>query len=181
MGQLAKVKSSVPRGFTRFYALYLINEKPMTGKEIIEEAEKRSDGEWRPSPGLIYPLLGRLLRDGLIEENRDGKFTITPDGVEALEQHSKLQSQLEKRISLVMKLGLSMFTAGKMLAEESMDRILNVTEMMKERMSDGSAELQSRFYTKYKAFLESELEKLEAEHWEDASPDDKGDENGSFF
>lgn len=178
---LAKVTSSVPRGFTRFYALYLINERPMTGKEIMEEAEKRSDGDWRPSPGLIYPLLGRLLRDGLIEENRNGKFTITPDGVEALEQHSRLQSQLETQLSLVMKLGLSMFTAGKMLAEESMDRILNVTEMMKERISDGSADLQSKFYTKYKAFLESELQKLEAERWEDASPDEKGDENKSFF
>lgn len=178
---MAKVKSSVPRGFTRFYALYLINERPMTGKEIIEAAEKRSDGEWRPSPGLIYPLLGRLLRDGLIEENSNGKFAITSDGVEALEQHSRLQNQLETQLSLVMKLGLSMFTTGKMLAEESMDRILAVTEMMKERVSDSSADLQSKFYTKYKAFLESELQKLEAGHLEDASPDEEGDENKSFF
>ena len=65
---MSKVKGSVPRGFTRFYALHLLNSKPMTGKEIIIEAEKRSDGAWSPSPGLIYPLLGRLLRDELIEE-----------------------------------------------------------------------------------------------------------------
>lgn len=158
---MAKVRSSVPRGFTRFYALYLINERPMTGKEIIEEAEKRSGGEWRPSPGLIYPLLGRLLRDELIEENDDGKFTITAKGMETLHQHSKFQSQLEKRLNLVMRLGLSMFTAGKFLAEESMDRIFNVTSMAKERIAEGSSELQKGFYANYKAFLESELEKLE--------------------
>ena len=163
VSQLAKVTSNVPRGFTRFYALYLINEKPMTGKEIIEEAEKRSGGEWRPSPGLIYPLLGRLLRDELIEENDEGRFTITQKGLETLQQHSKFQSQLEKRLTLVRKLGLSMFTAGKFLAEESMDRILNVTSMMKERIAEGSAELQERFYVNYKAFLERELEKLERE------------------
>lgn len=177
---LAKVKSSIPRGFTRFYALYLINEKPMTGKGIIEEAERRSEGAWSPSPGLIYPLLGRLLRDGLIVENDEGRFIITPEGVEALEQHSKLQSQLEKQLSLVMKLGLSVFTAGKMLAEESMDRILSVTEMMKKRISDGSMDLQMRFYSRYKTFLESELEKLEAEHHEDRGSDEGG-EPGSIL
>lgn len=160
---MAKVSSNVPRGFTRFYALYLINERPMTGKKIMEEAEKRSGGEWRPSPGLIYPLLGRLLRDGLIEENDEGRFTITQKGLETLQQHSKFQSQLEKRLNLVRKLGLSMFTAGKFLAEESMDRILNVTSMMKERIAEGSAELQEKFYVNYKAFLERELEKLERE------------------
>lgn len=180
VSSLAKVKSSVPRGFTRFYALYLLNEKPMTGKGIMEEAERRSEGAWRPSPGLIYPLLGRLLRDGLIEENDEGKFAITPEGVDALERHSKLQSQLEEQLSLVMKLGLSMFTAGKMLAEESLDRILNVTETMKERISDGSTELQERFYTKYKVFLESELEKLEASRREDVKPE-VGGEPKSFL
>jgi DNA-binding PadR family transcriptional regulator len=157
---VAKVKSSVPRGFTRFYVLYLIDKKPMTGKEIMEEAEKRSEGEWSPSPGLIYPLLGRLLRDGLIEEREKGKFTITPEGKIALEQHSKLQVQLERQFSLVMKLGLSMFTAGRLLAEESLDRIMSVTSMVKSTMARSSTDLQRRFYVKYKAFLENELEKL---------------------
>lgn len=164
---MAKVRSSVPRGFTRFYALYLINERSMTGKEIMEEAERRSEGEWRPSPGLIYPLLGRLLRDGLIEENSEGRFSITPKGMETLQQHSKFQSQLEKRLNLVMRLGLSMFTAGKFLAEESMDKILNATSMAKERIAEGSSELQKRFYASYKAFLESELGKLEERRLEE--------------
>lgn len=161
---MAKVKSSVPRGFTRFYALHLLNEKPMTGKEIMEEAERRSEGAWSPSPGLIYPLLGRLHRDGLIEEGDRGKFVITPEGVKALDQHSKFQRQLERQFSLVQKLGLSMFTAGKLLAEESMDRILSVTYVMKDRVSKGSSDLQDRFYRNYKVFLESELEKLEQGH-----------------
>ena len=158
---MSKVKGSVPRGFTRFYALHLINIAPMTGKEIIVEAEKRSEGSWRPSPGLIYPLLGRLLRDELIEEVQGGKFSITPAGVRALEDHSRFQKQLDRQFALVQKLGLSMFTAGKLVAEESMDRILGVTHAMKERMSQGSSELQERFYEKYRDFLQSELSKLE--------------------
>ncbi len=132
----------------------------MTGKEIIVEAEIRSEGSWRPSPGLIYPLLGRLLRDGLIEEVEGGKFSITPAGVGALKDHSRFQNQLDKQFALVQKLGLSMFTAGKLVAEESIDRILGVTQIMKDRMSQGSSELQERFYEKYKEFLQSELGKL---------------------
>ena len=164
---MSKVKGIVPRGFTRFYALHLINISPMTGKEIIVEAEKRSEGAWRPSPGLIYPLLGRLLKDELIEEVEGGKFTITQTGVRALDDHSRFQSQLDRQSRLVQKLGLSMFTAGKMVAEESMDRILGVTQTMKERISQGSSDLQERFYHNYKEFLQSELSKLEEKENDD--------------
>jgi DNA-binding PadR family transcriptional regulator len=164
---MAKVKSRVPRGFTRFYALHLLNEKPMTGKEIIDEAERRSEGDWSPSPGLIYPLLGRLVGDGLVEEGEDGKFNITLKGIKALEQHTRFQRQLESQLRLIQKLGLSMFTAGKLLAEESMERILGVTQTMKERISNSSVDLQDRFYERYRDFLESELERIEQRKMKD--------------
>ena len=55
-------------------------EQPHTGKEIIDSAVEASSGEWKPSPGLIYPLLGRLLDEGLIEESKNGKYQITDEG-----------------------------------------------------------------------------------------------------
>ena len=158
---MSKVKSSVPRGFTRYYTLHLINTKPMTGKQIINEATTRSEGTWTPSPGLIYPLLGRLLRDNLIQETDDGKFTITPQGTTALQNHTKYRNQLDKQINLLTKLGLTMYTTTKLAAEESMDRIQGVTHTMKQRINHSSAELQDRFYAKYKTFLLNELTKLE--------------------
>lgn len=160
---VAKVNSSVPRGFTRFYILYLISQKPMTGKEMMVEAEKQSEGEWVPSPGLIYPLLGRLLKDKLIEENDDGKFIITKIGIQVLSQHSKLQEQLEKQLSLVHKLGLSAYSTGKLLVEDSMDRIIGLVGVVKARVSNGSVELQNRFNEKYHIFLLNELEKMNKE------------------
>ncbi len=158
---MSKVKSSVPRGFTRYYALHLINTQPMTGKQIINEANTRSEGTWTPSPGLIYPLLGRLLRDNLIEETDNGQFTITPKGTQALQQHTKYRNQLDKQINLLTKLGLTMYTTTKLIAEESMDRIQGVTTTMKTRINHSSTDLQDRFYTKYKTFLLNELTKLE--------------------
>jgi len=165
---MAKVRSRVPRGFTRYYALNIINEKPSTGKELIEEAERRSDGEWSPSPGLIYPLLGRLLRDGLIDDGSEGRFVITEKGIRALEDHAKVQDQLERQIDLITRLGLSVYTKGKILAEESIDRITELTAVVKDRVANGSSEIQERFNENYKQFLISELEKLEAS---ESSPD----------
>lgn len=160
---MAKVVGRVPRGFTRFYVLHLLRERPMTGKEIIEESEKRSDGAWKPSPGLIYPLLGRLVRGGLIEETEEGRFTITPKGESALKQYTVIQERLEKQIETVRKLGLSLFTTGKYLAEDALDRIMVVTTRAHEMVSRSSKDLQRRFYEKYRVFLESELKRLEEE------------------
>ena len=51
---LARVGSAIPRGFSRHYILGLLEEEPMTGKEIIDRAILQSGGKWKPSPGLIY-------------------------------------------------------------------------------------------------------------------------------
>ncbi len=59
-----RVGSAVPRGFSRYYILQQLEKMPHTGKEIIDSAIEESAGEWKPSPGLIYPLLGRLLDEG---------------------------------------------------------------------------------------------------------------------
>jgi DNA-binding PadR family transcriptional regulator len=176
---MAKVFGKVPRGFTRFYVLHLLIEKPMTGKEIIEEAEKQSEGEWTPSPGLIYPLLGRLVRGGLIEEVKGGKFAITPKGETALEQFTAMQEHLEKQVRLVRRLGLSILTAGKYIAEDAMDRIIAVTSKAKEIVAGGSRELQNSFHTKYKYFLKSELERLDEKKHEQTqeAPLDRNDNN----
>jgi len=160
---MAKVIDRVPRGFTRFYVLHLLKERPMTGKEIIEEAEKQSERVWRPSPGLIYPLLGRLVRGGLIEETEDGRFTITPEGESALQKYTVVQERLEKQLRMVRRLGLSMLTAGKYLAEDALDRIMAVTAKVQEMVAKSSKDLQKSFDAKYKAFLESELKRLEEE------------------
>ena len=79
-----RILASVPRGFSRLLILKMLKDRPMRGRELILEAEKLSKGLWRPSPGLIYPLLGRLLSEGLIEEDEDGRYRLTKRGEEVL-------------------------------------------------------------------------------------------------
>ena len=170
----------MPRGFTRIYVLRLLKERPMTGKEIIEESEKRSGGEWRPSPGLIYPLLGRLVREGLIEEVEGGRFAITPKGERALEQYLPLQDQLWRQIRLVTRLGLSAITTGKLLAEEALNRLMLLSEVVHDIVRESSKGIRRNLYARYKEFLKSELQRLEkmegAEEVDEEEPEREGEQ-----
>ncbi len=53
----------------------LAERSPLHGYELISELEERSGGQWRPSPGSMYPALGRLEDKGLIA----GTIDETPD------------------------------------------------------------------------------------------------------
>ncbi len=71
------------RGDVRAAILLLLAEQPRHGYEILTELADRSDGQWQPSPGSIYPVLKRLARDGLVQPTQqDGKrvFTLTDEG-----------------------------------------------------------------------------------------------------
>jgi len=57
----------------------------MHGYELMSALEQRSGGRWRPSPGAIYPALGKLETHGLIDaEEIDGKkqYRLTDTGRE---------------------------------------------------------------------------------------------------
>ena len=144
--------SVVTRGFSRYYVLSLLKEKAMTGKQIMDETAKRTDGAWKPSPGLVYPLLGKLLSEGLIEET-EGGHKITADGEKVLEDFSQAKGEFEKRLAPIIRFGLF----GKLVAQDLVDRLEGLFKMLNEDISKFSAEQRER----YKAFLRNELKRLE--------------------
>jgi DNA-binding PadR family transcriptional regulator len=76
------------RGDVRLGLLTLLADKPMHGYDLIRELEERSGGQWRPSPGSIYPTLQMLEDEGLVTgEEQDGKrvYSITDAGRAELE------------------------------------------------------------------------------------------------
>jgi DNA-binding PadR family transcriptional regulator len=56
------------RGDVRAALLVLLDEQPHTGYSAMEELERRTDGNWRPSPGSVYPTLQQLEDEGLITQ-----------------------------------------------------------------------------------------------------------------
>ncbi|MGC8562585.1 MAG: PadR family transcriptional regulator [Thermoplasmata archaeon] len=79
------------RGFgLRYWVLSIVSGEPSTGAMIMDKIEGVSMGNWRPSPGHIYPLLESLVANGdLLVENRDGKkyYTITEQGKMVIEEN----------------------------------------------------------------------------------------------
>ena len=150
---MQRVGSSIPRGFSRFYVLSLLKEQQLTGKEIIESAAKESNGMWKPSPGLVYPLLGRLLQEGLIEENANGRYSITKKGVDMLTDLSSIQDVIKKQLDVLMKIS----NVGKFLALDVLDRVTSMGVML----SDNLDKMGKEEKEKYKKFLTTELKKME--------------------
>ena len=71
------------RGAVAQSILVLLAEQPRHGYELITALEERSGGRWRPSPGAIYPALGKLVERGLITATEvDGttRYELTPLG-----------------------------------------------------------------------------------------------------
>jgi DNA-binding PadR family transcriptional regulator len=76
------------RGDVRLAVLRLLAEEPRNGYQLMQTIEERSDGNWRPSPGSMYPTLSQLEDEGLIRSiDEDGSrlFQITDAGRKHLE------------------------------------------------------------------------------------------------
>ena len=147
-----RVGSSVPRGFSRYFILELLKKKPHTGKQIIDYAVEQSNGIWKPSPGLIYPLLGRLLDEGLIEETKDGKYQLTKKGLETAEDVDKINDIIKKQLEVLFRLG----NVGRFVAMDLLEKISTMGSILSSNISNMTEDETE----KYRKFLQEELKKI---------------------
>jgi hypothetical protein len=71
------------RGDVRSAILALLSEEPRHGYQIIQDITERSGGQWKPSPGSVYPALSALQDEGLVDDEKiDGRrvFSLTASG-----------------------------------------------------------------------------------------------------
>ena len=150
---LARVGSVIPRGFSRHYILGLLKEQPMSGKEIIDKAVLQSDGKWRPSPGLIYPMLGRLLEEGLIVETDGGRYTITPKGEDIASDIESVRHIIQKQLDVMLRVG----NVGRFMALDLIDKISTIGSTLSSNLDKMTVQEKNR----YREFLMKELNKID--------------------
>jgi len=95
--------ASVPKGLLRFYVFKLLKDKSMSGSEIMEEIEKQTGGQWKPSPGSVYPLLTWLRENGYAEElprevTGIKRYVFTEKGAKFFEEHANFEDKLQKKM-----------------------------------------------------------------------------------
>ncbi len=96
-----KHTAMVPKGFIRYHVLESLGEKPMSGSEIMNEVERRTNGGWRPSPGSVYPLLSWLQDNGFVKElptDQNGlkRYQLTEKGMNLLNEQRKIGVKFRK-------------------------------------------------------------------------------------
>ena len=148
-----RVGSSVPRGFSRYFILELLKKKTYTGKEIIDYAIEQSNGIWKPSPGLIYPLLGRLLDEKLIEEAKDGRYQLTKYGLDTAQDVDKINDIVKKQLDVLFRLG----NVGRFVALDLLEKISSMGSILSSNMTSMTDEETQ----KYRQFLQDELNKMD--------------------
>ncbi len=78
------------RGDVRVAILAVLADGPLNGYQVIQEIAERTAGNWRPSPGSVYPTIAQLEDVGLIEGDDDrGRRTVrlSDAGREYLDEH----------------------------------------------------------------------------------------------
>ena len=88
-------------GELRLVLLKLIADEPRHGYELIKAIEELTEGEYAPSPGIVYPTLTMLADMGLIEEaqvrrTRKKVYEATDEGARALERMRRRSSDLDR-------------------------------------------------------------------------------------
>ena len=99
----------LPRGLLRFLVLNMLREKPLSGTEIVEKIEEQTEGNWKPSPGSIYPLLSWLSDKGYTEElprDQDGfkRYCFTKLGETFLEKQLIQAKDFQKKMQFLAPL-----------------------------------------------------------------------------
>ena len=121
-------------------------------QEIIDYAIEQSNGIWKPSPGLIYPLLGRLLDEELIEEAKDGRYQLTKKGSETAADVNKINDIVKNQIDVLFRLG----NVGRFVVMDLLEKISSMSSLLGSNITQMTDEETA----KYKTFLENELKKI---------------------
>jgi DNA-binding PadR family transcriptional regulator len=100
-GRASRRSMAFRKGDLKFVILSLLQESPRHGYDIIRELEDRSEGLYKPSPGVIYPTLQMLEEMGYTtsrEEEGKKVSTITEEGEKFLAEKKDATDGMKERI-----------------------------------------------------------------------------------
>jgi hypothetical protein len=97
-------------------------------------------------------LLGRLLDEGLVMEDKDGRYMITKKGLEITSDLQSFGNMIQKQIDVMLRVS----NVGRFVAMDLIDRIATIGASLSSNLDSMTQEERNR----YKEFLENELKKL---------------------
>jgi DNA-binding PadR family transcriptional regulator len=108
MGGNFRIGRMLAAGDVRLVALYLIEQQPRHGYDLIKAIEEKSAGFYAPSPGIVYPALTFLEEAGYVTSQSEGNkklYTITTEGRAHLADN---REAIESTLAFLAKAGEQM-------------------------------------------------------------------------
>ncbi len=108
MGGNFRIGRMLAAGDVRLVALYLIEQQPRHGYDLIKAIEEKSAGFYAPSPGIVYPALTFLEEAGYVTSQTEGNkklYTITDEGRAHLADN---REAIESTLAFLAKAGEQM-------------------------------------------------------------------------
>ena len=93
------MKDLAPRGFLTTCILKSLKDEPKHGYELIKSIKEGTG--WEPSPGAVYPTLHHLKKQGLIDEEKEGRrisYRLTNEGEAIVEKIEENMKEMKKRL-----------------------------------------------------------------------------------
>lgn len=151
--------ASVPKGFLKYSVLKLLKQKPLSGSEIMTKIEENTEGQYKPSPGSVYPLLSWLQEKGYTkeiesEEPNIKRYSLTEAGENFLQEYTKRREQIQDRFTTFRppflifpwnkpysKKTKQLFDAGKDFIKTSRKLLTNINEKYSQEIVDQAKQI----------------------------------------
>ncbi len=107
-GENFRIGRMLASGDLRLVALYLIEQQPRHGYDLIKAIEDRTQGFYSPSPGIVYPALTFLEEAGYVTAEAEGNkklYTITDEGRTHLADN---REAIQSTLNFLEKMGARM-------------------------------------------------------------------------
>lgn len=106
-------QNSFRRGVMTLVLLSLLKKQDMYGYQLVQEIDKRSGGRLSTQEGSLYPVLYKLVDQGLISDNKVlvGRrmtrvyYHLEPSGEERLKELVQEYEELTRGVFLIIKEG----------------------------------------------------------------------------
>lgn len=88
-GQRPPQRPRAKKGDVRAAILDVLAVEPLNGYQVIQQIAERSGGQWKPSPGSVYPTVAQLEDEGLVtaDDHRGRTLRLTPEGETYVAEH----------------------------------------------------------------------------------------------
>ncbi|MFB0543403.1 MAG: PadR family transcriptional regulator [Candidatus Bathyarchaeia archaeon] len=132
----------IPKGFLNYAVLRILHNTPMSGSELMDEIKKWTG--WRPSPGSIYPLLGKFREGGnieLIDSEEPGlkRFTLTEKGNELLKEYKTRREVFRRKFHSIWGMWLKIYSEMDEDLYQANIRLFEAVEQVTPRLKGDKA------------------------------------------